>query len=64
MWRVRISLSCTDLGSSEQTLHIHMCVEGNVIYSLVSFVIIFLRNIFLVLIICIYDEGVGNVSLA
>ena len=41
-----------------------MCVEGNVIYSLVSFVIIFLRNIFLVLIICIYDEGMGNVSLA
>ena len=40
-----------------------MCVEGNVIYSLVPF-IIFLRNIFLALIICMHDEGMENVSLA
>ena len=41
-----------------------MCVEGNMIYSLAAFVIIFLRNIFLALIICMYDEGMENVSLA
>ena len=41
-----------------------MCVEGNVIYSLVAFVIIDLRNIFLALIICMHDEEMENVSLA
>ena len=41
-----------------------MCVEGNVIHSLVAFVIIFLCNMFLALIICMHNEGMENVSLA
>ena len=41
-----------------------MGVEGNVIYSLLAFVTVFSRNIFLALIIRMYDEGVENVSLA
>ena len=41
-----------------------MCVEVNVIYSLVAFVIIFLCDIFLALIICMHDEGMENASIA
>ena len=42
---------------------IYVCVEGNVIYSLVAFVIIFLRNIILALIVCMYDEGMKKIIL-
>ena len=34
------------------------------IYSLVAFVVIFLFDFLLALIICMYDEGMENVSLA
>ena len=43
---------------------LYMCVEANVIISLVALVIIFLCNIFLAFIICMHDEGMENVSLA
>ena len=36
----------------------YVCVEGNVIYSLVASVIIFLRNIFLAVLICMYDTTI------
>ena len=41
-----------------------MCVEVNVIYSLVAFVIIFLHDIFLALIICMYDGRYGKYTLS
>ena len=64
VWRVEISFYCANLGSSEQAMYTMYVLEGNVIYSLVAFVIIDLRNIFLALIICMHDEEMENVSLA